>query len=75
MQHFYHKEVMLSFLHPWDYCWNCEFDIDVKIENYNHHDREQLFFYEKVHIKTDQKEGCSFNLYIIVRNEELQFIW
>ena len=23
---------MLPFLHLWDYCWNCEFDTDVKIE-------------------------------------------
>ena len=30
----------------------CEFDTDVKIENYYHHDEEQLMFYKKVHIKT-----------------------
>ena len=23
---------MLSFLHPWDYCWTCDSDTDVKIE-------------------------------------------
>ena len=56
MQHFYHKELytikseMLSFLHRWDYSWKCEFDTDVKIENY-HHDGEQLL-YKLVHIKT-----------------------
>ena len=40
---------MLSFLPPWDYCWKCEFDTDVKIENYCHydHDGEQLGFYIK----------------------------
>ena len=42
---------MLSFLHRWDYCWKCEFDTDVKVENYYHHDGEQLGFYKKVHIK------------------------
>ena len=52
LQHSYHKEVMmLSFLHRWDYCWKCEFGINVKIENYNHHDGEQLPFYKKVPIK------------------------
>ena len=67
---FYHKEIMtLSFLHRWDYCWKCEFDIDVKIENHNHHDGEQLLFYKKVHIK---QIGCSCNLYVIARNEEFQ---
>ena len=68
---------MLSFLHCWDYCWKCEFDINVKIENYNHHDGEQLLFYKKVLIKTqcEKKEGCSCNLYIIARNEEFPFIW
>ena len=30
----------------------CEFDTDVKIENYYHHDEEQLIFYKEVHIKT-----------------------
>ena len=41
LQYFYHKEIMmLSFLHRWDYCWKCEFDVDVKIENYCHHDAE-----------------------------------
>ena len=51
LQHFYHKEVMmLSFLHLWDYCWKCEFDIDAKIDNYNHRDGEQLLFYKKVQI-------------------------
>ena len=34
-----------------------------RIENYYHHDGEQLGFYKKVHIKTGQKEGCSCNLY------------
>ena len=38
---------MLSFLHPWDYCWKCEFDIDVKIENYYHHDENNYSFIKK----------------------------
>ena len=71
---------MLSFLHRWDYCWKCEFDTDVKIENYNHHDGEQLLSYKKVHIKTQSKNKdvlviFIILLYIIARNEELQFIW
>ena len=36
-------------------CWKCEFDTDVKIENY-HHDEELLLFYEKVHIKTQSNK-------------------
>ena len=49
-----------------------------KIENYDQHDGEQLLFSKKVYIyiyqNTEQKEGCSCNLYIIVRNEDFQFI-
>ena len=48
LQHFYHKEAMK--------CWKCEFDTGGKIENYNHHDGEQLLFYKKVHIKTQSKK-------------------
>ena len=59
---------ILSFLHRWDYCWKCEFDTDVKIENYYQHDGEQLGFYKKVHIKRQ-------NVLYITRNEEFQFIW
>ena len=34
------------------------------------------FLVKKIYIyqNTEQKEGCSCNLYIIVRNEEFQFI-
>ena len=68
MQHFYHKEIMtLSFLHRWDYCWKCEFDIDVKIENYNHHDGEQLLFYKKVHIKTQSKKKDVLVIFILLQ--------
>ena len=42
--------------------------IDVKIENYNHHDVKQLHFYKKVHIKTQSKKKD-----VIARNEEFQF--
>ena len=81
LQHFYKKEVMmLAFLHRWDYCWKCEFDTDVKTENYNHHDGEQLLFYKKAHIKTQRKKKDVVEIfiilyYIIARNEEFQFIW
>ena len=44
-------------LHRWDYCWKCEFDINAKIENYNHHDGEQLLFYKKVQIETQCKKN------------------
>ena len=37
---------MLSFLHRWDYCLECEFDTDAKTENYYRHDGEQLGFYK-----------------------------
>ena len=72
--------MMLLFLHHWDYCWNCEFDTDVKIENYNHHHGEQLLFYKKVHIKTQSKKKDVLVIfillvYVIARNEEFQFMW
>ena len=60
---------MLSFLHRWDYWWKCEFETDVKIENFCNHDGEELLFDKKVH------KGCSCNLYMIARNEEFQFLW
>ena len=63
---------MLSFLHRWDYCWKCEFDADVKIENYYQHGGEQLGFYKKYISK--YRAGCFCNLYI-ARNKEFQFIW
>ena len=80
LQLFYQKQIMmLSFFNHWDYRWKCEFDTDAKIEKYNDYDGEQLLFYEKAHIKTQSKTGCSCNLYIIAyivaRNEESQFIW
>ena len=47
---------MLSFLPLWDYCWKCEFDTDVKIENYYHHGGEQLGFNKKnIYQNTEQK--------------------
>ena len=67
MQHFYRKEVMtLSFLHRWDYSWKGKFDTDVKIENYNHHDGEQLLFYEKVNIKTQSKKKDILVVFIFI---------
>ena len=65
---------MLSFLHPWDYCWKCEFDTDVKIENYYQHDGEQLGFYKKKHIKTPSKKKnvlCNFMLLQETKNSNL----
>ena len=41
----------------------CEFDTDVKIENYYHHDEEQLIFYKEVHIKT---QGIKKNVLLIL---------
>ena len=46
---------------------------NVKIENYNHHDGEQLLFLKNfknnkkksTYQNTERKEGCSWNLYII----------
>ena len=38
------------------------------MENYCHHDGEQLRFYKKVHIKTEQQGGCSCNFYIARNN-------
>ena len=37
----------------------------------NHHDGEQLGFYEKERIKTDQKEGCSLYYYRIFILQEI----
>ena len=64
---------MLSFLHCWDCWWKCEFDADVKIENYNQHDGEQLLFKKKnllfliksTYQKAEEKERYSCNLYIV----------
>ena len=65
---------MLSFLHCWDYCWKFEFDINVKIENYGHHDKEQLLFHKKVHIKTQSQKkdvGVVFILLQETKNSNL----
>ena len=37
----------------------------TRIENYYHHDGEQLGFYKKAHMKTQQKEGCACNFIYI----------
>ena len=50
-----------------DYCWKCEFDIDVKIENYNHHDGEQLLFYKKVNIKTQSQKKDVLVIFILLQ--------
>ena len=65
---------MLSFLYRWDYCWKFEFDINVKIENYGHHDKEQLLFHKKVHIKTQSQKkdvGVVFILLQETKNSNL----
>ena len=56
---------MLSFLHRWDYCWKGKFGIDVKIENYYHHDGEHLGFYKKVNIKTQSKKKDVLVIFIL----------
>ena len=63
--------MMLSFLHRWDYCWKCEFDIDVRIENYNHHDGEQItFFIEKYiskHIKIQSRKENVLVIFVLLQ--------
>ena len=64
---------MLLFLHRLDYCWKCKIDTDVKIENYYHHDGEQLGFDKEKNIsKHRAKIRMTCNLYIAGnwRNEE-----
>ena len=77
--HFYHKEVMLSFLHRWDHCWKCEFDTDVKIKHYNHHDGGHLIYYKRDIPNQSKKKNVLvisiLLLYNIARNEEFHFIW
>ena len=45
----------------------CEFDTDVKIENYYHHDGEQLLFHKKVHIKTQSNKKDVFVIFILLQ--------
>ena len=64
------------FLHRWDYCWEYEFDADVKkkIEEYHHHDGEQLGFYKRGHIKRCRLSKKK-DILGIARNEKFQFIY
>ena len=70
---------MLSFLHRWDCCWKCQFDTDVKTENYNHHDGEQLYFkkkfifFKKVHIKTQRKKKDVLAIFILLLYKPLYY--
>ena len=66
---------MLSFLHRWDYCWKCEFDTSVKIENYYHHDGEQLGFYKNLHIKTKSKKKDVFVVFILQETKSCNFFF
>ena len=43
------------------------------MENYCHHDGEQLSFYKKVHIKTQSNKDVLV-IVILQENEEFQFI-
>ena len=53
----------LSFLHRWDYCWKCESDTDIEVENYYQHDGEQLGFYKKsTYQNTEQDVFVIFTL-------------
>ena len=36
------------------------------MKNYYQHDGEQLGFYKKAHMKTEQREGCSCNFILLV---------
>ena len=58
---------MISFLYRWDYCWKCEFDTDVKIGNYYHHDGEQLGFYKKVYIKRQSMKKHILIIFIVLQ--------
>ena len=51
----------------------CAFDTDVKIENYYHHDEEQLGFCKRVHIKTQSKKKGALVIFV-TKNRKLQFI-
>ena len=64
----YTSSKLLSFLHCWDYCWKCEFDTDVKIENDYHYDREQpeqLSFLKKVHVKTQSQKNDVLVIFVL----------
>ena len=74
MQHFYHKlwhtsSEMLSFLHRWDYCWKCEFDIDIKTENYITMMVNNYFFI--VHIKTQSKKKDVHVILILMQRQRI----
>ena len=57
---------MLSFLYLWGYCWKCELDYRCqnRIENYYHHDGEQLLF-KKIYIKTQSKKKDVFVIILL----------
>ena len=45
-----------------------------RIENYYHHDGEQLGFYKSVHIKTQSKERDVLLIFTLQETNEFQFI-
>ena len=79
--YFYHKKVhikwdvvissllrLLMKVLIWNRCQN-------RIENYYHHDGEQLGFYKKVHIKTQSKKKDVLVIFTLQKTNEFQFIW
>ena len=44
--------------------------MNVKIENYNHHDAEQLLFYKTVPIKAQSKQKDVLLIFIILQEME-----
>ena len=65
---------MLSFLPRWDYCWKCEFDTDVQMENCYHHDGKQLGFHKKsTYQNTEQKASYCKKRIILKRTSHAIF--
>ena len=58
---------MLSLLHRWDYY------TDFKIQNYYHHNGEQLGFFKKVHTETQSKNNDVLVIFILqeAKNSDL----
>ena len=79
--YFYHKKVHIKWnvvissslrllMKVWIWC-RCQ----NRIENYYHHDREQLGFYEKEYIKTQSKKKDVLVIFALQETNEFQFIW
>ena len=77
--YFYHKKVHIK----WDVVISSLLGLLMKvliwnrcqnwIENYYHHDGEQLGFYKKVHIKTKSKKKDVLVIFTLQKRNEFQF--